>query len=82
MYGMRKARTFQDSAKYHVTARAHERFDSVLDYNPVRAELTGAPEEWKWGALWLRRTGPPAWLCPLSAWLKGLFPCHQLLSLN
>ncbi|MEI8093288.1 MAG: transposase [Spirochaetales bacterium] len=55
---------------------------AYVDNNPVRAELVSTPEQWKWGGVGLRRTGPPSWLAPLPAWLQGLFPSHRLLTLQ
>ena len=58
---------------------------AYVDNNPVRAELTSAPEEWKWGALWLRRTGPPAWLGSLPTggrWSDRPRPVSKILTIS
>lgn len=50
---------------------------AYLDENPVRAGLARSPEEWKWGALGLRRKGAPPWLGRAPEWLCQLFPSHR-----
>jgi putative transposase len=43
---------------------------AYIDANPVRAGLVPRAEEWKWGGLWFRRTGPPKWLSVLPRLAK------------
>ena len=50
------------------TLQEYLRIYSYIDKNPVRAGLVDNPLDWKWGALWFRRTGPPDWLDEPTQW--------------
>lgn len=40
-----------------------------VELNPVRAKLTGLPEQWGWGSAGERRQGRGEWLAPVAQWV-------------
>lgn len=62
------------------SAEAFLRAFRYLDENPVRAGLVETAEDWPWGALGMRKKGPPPWVDPLPDWLKPEFPSHASFS--
>ena len=52
------------------------RIFAYIDENPVKAGLVVVAEDWKWGALGLRRAGRPRWLDALPPGLRRHFPAH------
>ena len=53
-----------------------------IDNNPVKAELVSTPWDWKWCALWLRRTIKPDWLDDIPLWVRSVLPLPPLLTTN